>query len=759
MARRSKQFGLAYAYPLIAASVVMVTSLVGYSMVSTMAAPTTAVVNQNTSSTALSGAANALSRLVGADTDSWPLPVAGTTVNGDGYDIPQSSGASMVDAWTVKMRYCPWDHGISTSSGRIAGDRYPAANAPLYAVISAGPDKVFATSCANLKAGTTNGDDLAVWRSLSDFKKDGVGNSSLLEGVDCESATAPTTDLNNVASNCGTSTSRLDLIDTVVLKEGHQTVVRKSGKMMAWQGGGWRQILSGAGNYPTPTGLVFTDLTNQTCGSTVTSAAVQINGIASGTPVTIQGGSYATSLDNVTFSAWSTGVSTISPGTWVKLRATTPPATDYAATSVILNVGGTERIWNASNGICQCSLPWGGTINNGQSTTAYASSSVPFGNTCSSETRTCSGTTLSGSYQYGSCSVQAGASCNLPWGGSIASGASTVAYAASSVAYGSSCSSETRYCTNGTLSGSYTNSSCTVQGPASCGLPWGGSIASGQSVTAYAASSVAYGSSCTSQTRSCSNGSLSGSYQYSSCSVQAAASCSLPWGGSISNGQSVTAYASTSVAYGSSCSSQSRTCSNGTLSGSYQYNSCSVQSPASCSLPWGGSIAHGGSATAYAASTVPYGSSCTSQTRTCNNGSLSGSYSYSSCSVQPAPSASCNLPWGGTIAHGSSVTAYQWPAHYSPETCIAQSRSCNNGSLSGSYTYSSCVVYTGRWSTPSTSGYYCSPSIVSGSGNEKISGTGCTKPATNTFSGWFYDPAICGYSKPYYIYLKDQVCQ
>lgn len=47
-------------------------------------------------------------------------------------------------------------------------------------------------------------------------------------------------------------------------------------------------------------------------------------------------------------------------------------------------------------------------------------------------------------------------------------------------------------------------------------------------------------------------------------------------GTSVASGSSVTAYQSSSVAAGSQCVSQSRTCTNGTLSGSYQYASCSV---------------------------------------------------------------------------------------------------------------------------------------------------------------------------------------
>ncbi len=48
----------------------------------------------------------------------------------------------------------------------------------------------------------------------------------------------------------------------------------------------------------------------------------------------------------------------------------------------------------------------------------------------------------------------------------------------------------------------------------------------------------------------------------------------------------------------------------------------------------GKTISHGGSKTAYQNSSVPSGSSCVSETRTCNNGVLSGSYTNSSCSVQ-----------------------------------------------------------------------------------------------------------------------------
>jgi len=47
--------------------------------------------------------------------------------------------------------------------------------------------------------------------------------------------------------------------------------------------------------------------------------------------------------------------------------------------------------------------------------------------------------------------------------------------------------------------------------------------------------------------------------------------CALPWGGTLTEGASVTAYLAASSG---ACTSQVRTCTNGTLSGTYQYQSC-----------------------------------------------------------------------------------------------------------------------------------------------------------------------------------------
>jgi len=76
-----------------------------------------------------------------------------------------------------------------------------------------------------------------------------------------------------------------------------------------------------------------------------------------------------------------------------------------------------------------------------------------------------------------------------------------------------------------------------------------------------------------------------------------------------------------------------------------------------CSLPWGGTIVGGASVPAYAASSVPCGSTCLSETRTClPNGSLSGSYTKSSCSVGACCTPTTWTPSPSTVYNGVNLT-------------------------------------------------------------------------------------------------------
>lgn len=168
------------------------------------------------------------------------------------------------------------------------------------------------------------------------------------------------------------------------------------------------------------------------------------------------------------------------------------------------------------------------------------------------------------------------------------------------------------------------------------------------------------------------------------------ASCSLPWSGTIQNGQSTIAYQAATVAYGSSCSSQTRICSDGTLSGSYLYQSCSVNPPANCTLN-GVTIPHGGSRTFYSVQTAPSGQLCSAYTRsrTCTNGSLSGSssYQYASCSCAPSHYCSSNtITYRNSSCADVVVTTCISPAYCSNgvAACLYPSPSFNaTGDLSG----------------------------------------------------------------------------
>jgi cytochrome c len=61
-----------------------------------------------------------------------------------------------------------------------------------------------------------------------------------------------------------------------------------------------------------------------------------------------------------------------------------------------------------------------------------------------------------------------------------------------------------------------------------------------------------------------------------------------------------------------------------------------VAAAASCQFN-GQAVASGSSVNAFQAASVPFATTCTSQARTCTNGTLSGSYTFASCSVAAAP--------------------------------------------------------------------------------------------------------------------------
>lgn len=361
----------------------------------------------------------------------------------------------------------------------------------------------------------------------------------------------------------------------------------------------------------------------------------------------------------------------------------------------------------------------GAQVVDGASVRAYSNSSVPVGSTCEGEDRVCKDGVLSGSFQYAQCQPGVARAC-LFNGQTIASGDSIKAFQNSSVAFGAQCVSEDRLCTDGQLSGSYTFAGCAPGAAKSC-LFNGQTIAHNGSVSAFKDSSVAYGGTCASEVRTCNDGNLSGSNNYASCAADQPKSC-LFNGQTLAHGQKVIAYVTSSVAYGTTCGTEERTCNNGTLSGSYIYANCSVGAANSCIFN-GQTMAHGQAVTAYSTSSVPYGQTCQSENRTCNNGTLTGSFNNNSCTVTPG--ASCTLD-GVTVAHGATRNFFGSSLVTCGNTCTSTPRTCTNGVLSGSSSYASAACSVGT----------CQPQVCTNGGTNY--------PACNQcLAGYYYNGSQC----------------
>lgn len=240
-----------------------------------------------------------------------------------------------------------------------------------------------------------------------------------------------------------------------------------------------------------------------------------------------------------------------------------------------------------------CIPPWGGALATGSSVTAYSSSSVACGTSCTSESRTCTSGTLSGSYTNQTCSSTCAGYCystycyfadsNSTSGGSGSGGDNCNTVCGSQ---GGCSSSGTVYIGSGDTSGarcgavatgiygSSLTATASNQGSTTPGNAWGCfNFPTKGSNTIY----DYYGA-----TTTCAQSGLSaGYYPLCACATGSGggSSCTLPWGGTISDGQCVTAYqyANRNNCNGLYCSnySESRCCSNGTLSGTFTNASCS----------------------------------------------------------------------------------------------------------------------------------------------------------------------------------------
>ena len=111
------------------------------------------------------------------DADGVTEPLAGLVALSDGWEIPATSGAPKADAWGMALKYCPWDNGgTNNSAGRFSGDAGAAQSAIQFALVSAGPDKTFDTTCTQARTGIASGDDGVRTMSVAQLNQ-GVGGT------------------------------------------------------------------------------------------------------------------------------------------------------------------------------------------------------------------------------------------------------------------------------------------------------------------------------------------------------------------------------------------------------------------------------------------------------------------------------------------------------------------------------------------------------------------------------------------------------
>lgn len=258
----------------------------------------------------------------------------------------------------------------------------------------------------------------------------------------------------------------------------------------------------------------------------------------------------------------------------------------------------------------------------------------------------------------------------------------------------------------------------------------------------------------------CNGGSIS---KYDGCSWSLTCKtcdCTSPCGnGTITNGNPDTCYSASSVACGILCSSvsQTATCSGGvwsssTFASTYTNQTCSVTACANCTGPDGTTILHGNSKTYYSFNQA--NCNCSSQSRTCNNGTLSGTYTGTTCSGIPCcGDGSCY----GPPQPSTACSNYK----ESCTTCSTDCTSCtvrsftvavNNGTQGRTWTcgdpycsgvgcqcwdqydgygniYDTCCYFYNKTTVTSTpslcSSYTCSTITVT-----SVNGGGCLNPGT-----------------------------
>lgn len=345
-AKRSSQLGFGMAYAFAALAVLGTISVLGYNVYAGVTKSTSQSQNQTQSGALLSQAIAVLAtETTDSDGDGFAEGAAqntnGTKPTGGG-TIPNVSGAPKTDAWGSSIGYCAWDNGSTNiSANRITGDNPGTQSSSVLAVVSSGADKTFQMTCADAKAGARKGDDGYRVLTVSQINQ-GVGGTVFYhDPVDCENATTPSSDLLGNPANCGTSTSRLDLLNAASLKDGQFIVVRKSGKPKQWHAASstWKNL---SGSATPPDAFSFTPVTNAATSTLYTSNTVTVTGIDPGTIISVSGGEY-----RINGGAWASNIGIINPDSTLAVRQTSS-ASFSTATLVTVIIGNTQQSYSVT---------------------------------------------------------------------------------------------------------------------------------------------------------------------------------------------------------------------------------------------------------------------------------------------------------------------------------------------------------------------------------------------------------------------------
>ncbi len=369
--------------------------------------------------------------------------------------------------------------------------------------------------------------------------------------------------------------------------------------------------------------------------------------------------------------------------------------------------------WTISPTGADCTTPWGTSVAHGEVFLSFASEtgSLAEGG-CESRSTVCVNGSRSAEQeplQYETCTLDTPKTCDVNWF-VFAHGSSQEFYLFDEEAQ--TCTSQTRTCTDGVVDGdeTYTYLSCPSSCPASTGT--------GSDSTCPSCPCLEEQPEIQQPTVEEKPVIRQVTQPTISISGPVEPNCPSPfWGSRREPGQEGSAYKQAVAPYGETCEKVNIVCAFWSIRFGTKWNpgevawavatSCREGAPVACESACG-TIEHGGQVTTYKQAIIPHGNGQVCENvkviSSCSNWVLSPAWG-SSCSCQVAPPAACTAPNGQTVAHGSSLTLYEYPQVQAvpgdgADTCVRQWRQCTNGEFydrngnkaSFTYKYETCTV-------------------------------------------------------------------